>query len=191
MSESYIKEYSKGIKDTVDNINSDDFDNIIDVLVYAYKNDKNIFVMGNGGSASTANHFTADFSKNSILEEGKRRFKVTSLSANTAVITALGNDFAFEEIFSQQLKNLLRDDEVVIQISASGNSPDLVRACEYAKTKNARIITLTGFPNGKIAEFADASYAANLTSYEQIEDIHSIILHMIVYYMKINQQLLD
>lgn len=187
----YIQHYGRGIHDAIQSIETDDFMKIVEILLYAYKEDKNVFVMGNGGSASTGNHFTADFSKNAILTEGLKRFKMTSLSTNVASITALGNDFAFEEIFSQQLKNLLRAGDVIVQISASGNSPDLVHACEYAKTQNAKIITLTGFSGGKIMDYADASYVTDLTSYEQIEDMHSIILHMIVNYFKTHPEILE
>ncbi len=186
----YIKEYSNTITDALSKIDVAEFEKFIQVLVKAYKNDKQVFIMGNGGSAATANHFVCDFGKNAVLQEGKRRFRIISICDNIEKITALGNDFAFEQIFSQQLINLMNDEDVLISISASGNSPDLIKACEYAKTKNANIVSLAGFEGGRMKEFADVNLITRLESYEQIEDMHLIFLHMVVYYIKNHPELL-
>ncbi len=186
----YLTNYSNTIKDSLDKIDAGEFEKVINTLVEAYKNDKQVFIMGNGGSAASANHFVCDFGKNAVLQEGKRRFRIISVCDNIEKMTALGNDFAFDQIFRQQLINLMNDEDVLISISASGNSPDLIKACEYAKTKNARIVSLSGFEGGKVKDFADANLIARLESYEQIEDMHLIFLHMIVYYIKNHPELL-
>jgi D-sedoheptulose 7-phosphate isomerase len=184
----YIDEYTAAINDAMGKIETAQFERIIAILAEAYKNDRQVFIAGNGGSAGTANHFVCDFGKNAVpfkgTGPGSRRFRIISVSDNIEKITALANDIAFEEIFRQQLINLMREGDVFIAISASGNSPDMVRACEYAREMKSHIIALAGFNGGRIREFAEAAIVVPLESYEQIEDIHSIILHMIVYYFK-------
>jgi len=184
MFQQYIHQYNEEIIDTLNHLDSKEFEKLINILREAYKADKQVFIAGNGGSAGTANHFVCDFGKNAVQGTGKRRFRIISLCDNIEKITAFGNDVAFEEIYSQQLINLMNNDDVLIIISASGNSPDLISACEYAKTKNAHIIGLTGFQGGRIKGFAEANIIAPLTSYEKIEDIHMVITHMIVYFFR-------
>lgn len=160
----------------------------LDILMEAYRGDKQVFIFGNGGSAATANHFVCDFGKNAVLGE-KRRFRVMSVSDNVEKITALGNDIAYEQIFRQQLINLMREGDVAIAISASGNSPNVVRACEYVKELGNKLIVLAGFDGGKIAPMGDAAMVAEMKSYERVEDIHLILLHMFVCYFKEHQEL--
>ena len=190
----YIDGYAAAINDVMAKLDPAQFEKIIAILAEAYKNDRQVFIAGNGGSAGTANHFVCDFGKNAVpfkgVGPGNRRFRIISISDNIEKITALANDLAFEEIFRQQLINLMREGDVFIAISASGNSPDLVRACEYAREMKSRIIVLAGFNGGKIKEFAEAAIIVPLESYEQIEDIHLIILHMVVYYFKNHPEVL-
>ena len=174
----------------IEKIDSAQFQAFIEVLLYAYREDKQVFIVGNGGSAATANHFVCDFGKNAVQGD-KRRFRILSLCDNIEKITALGNDISFEEIFRQQLMNLMNDGDVIIAVSASGNSPDLVRALEYAHKKNGRILSLAGFQGGKLKELSEVCMVAEMSSYERIEDMHLIILHMIVCFMKEHQELLS
>ena len=190
----YIDRYVATLGDAMAGLDPVQFEKIIAILVDAYRNDRQVFISGNGGSAASANHFVCDFGKNAVpfkgTGPGRRRFRIISVSDNIEKITALGNDIAFEEIFRQQLINLMREGDVFIAISASGNSPNIVRACEYAKEMQSRIIVLAGFDGGKIREFAEAAIVVPLESYEQIEDIHLIILHMVVYYFKNHPEVL-
>lgn len=190
MFKEHLEKYNEELCDLIDALDAEKFQKIIDILLEARKQDRTVFITGNGGSAGTANHFVCDFGKNAVLDPEKKRFKIISLCDNIEKVTALGNDFAFEEIFSQQLKNLMREEDVLILVSASGNSPDLVEACKYAKTKNAHMVALAGFEGGKISEYAEVSIVAKSTSYERIEDLHLIILHQIVAYLKDHQELL-
>ncbi|MDR2746425.1 MAG: SIS domain-containing protein [Treponema sp.] len=187
----YLNQYTAALQEAMRNFDESRFSKAVAILAGAYREDKQVFIAGNGGSAGTANHFACDFGKNAVPQSGKRRFRIISLSDNVEKITAFGNDIAFEEIFRQQLINLMNEGDVLMVISASGNSPDIVRACEYAREKNARVIALAGFSGGKIKDFADAALVAPLESYEQIEDIHLIMLHMLVYYFKNHGELLD
>lgn len=182
--------YRSELIEYINQINTEQFQAFMEILLYAYREDRTIFLMGNGGSAATANHFVCDFGKNSVMGK-KRRFRIFSLSESVEKITALGNDISFDDIFRQQLINLMRKGDVVIAVSASGNSDNLVHALEYARTKDGRIISLTGFNGGKIRELSDLCLVAQMQSYERIEDVHLIILHMAVCFFKEHQELLE
>ncbi len=184
MYKEYLDSYKKEVTAAIEGIDPAGFEKIIETLIAAYRADKQIIIMGNGGSAGTANHFVCDFGKNAVQDLTKRRFRILSVCDNVEKITAIGNDIAFEEIFRQQLINLLNPGDVVIAVSASGNSPNLVRACDYAAEKGAHVIALAGFAGGKISEYAEAGLIVPLTSYEQIEDVHLVIMHMIVCFFK-------
>ncbi|MDR2144747.1 MAG: SIS domain-containing protein [Treponema sp.] len=188
----YLEQYTAALKEALNAFSPGEFEKVIAVLADAYKKDRQVFIAGNGGSAASANHFVCDFGKNAVpFVPGKRRFRIISVSDNIEKISAIGNDLSFDEIFSFQLGNLMNEGDVLIVISASGNSPNVVKACEFAKTKNAEIIVIAGFDGGKIKNFADAAMVVSLESYEQIEDIHLVILHMIVYYFKNHPEVLN
>lgn len=190
-----MKDYIQGYADTLHAVTRQldpaQFEKVVNILSNAYREDRQVFIAGNGGSAGTANHFACDFSKNATREAGKRRFRLLSLCDNVEKITALANDIAYEEVFAFQLENLWREGDVLIVISASGNSPNIVRACEFAHARRAPIIALAGFDGGKIKDYADALLLAPLSSYEQVEDIHLIALHMVICYFKEHQELLE
>jgi D-sedoheptulose 7-phosphate isomerase len=190
MYQHFLSEYKKELIPVIEAIDASAFEKCVSLLLDAYKNDKQVFVVGNGGSAAAANHFVCDFGKNAV-KAPDRRFRMISLSDNIEKITALGNDISFDEVFRQQLINLMNEGDLMIVISASGNSPNLIKACEYAREKHARIMTLAGFEGGKVKAFADASIPIPLESYERIEDIHMILLHMFVCFMKEHQEILE
>ena len=170
----YLDQYKKSLTDAIWAIEEPEFAKAVEILRQAWFDDKQVFIMGNGGSAGTANHFVCDFGKNAVQDPKKRRFRVLSVCDNIEKVTALGND-----------------GDVLIAVSASGNSPDLVRACEFAAQKHAHIITLSGFEGGKIKAFAEAAFVVRRESYEQIEDVHLNILHMLTYYFKTHPECLE
>ena len=181
-----LKVYEEELTRAILGIDDGEMDKVVSMLLDAYREDRQIFIFGNGGSASTANHFVCDFGKNAVQGD-KKRFRILSLSDNIEKITALGNDIAYAEVFREQMKNLMRPGDVAIAISASGNSPNVVNACEYARKIGGKLIVLAGFSGGKIAPMADAALVSDMKSYERIEDLHLIILHMIVCYCKEHQ----
>ncbi len=176
---SLISQYLNDVKNFCDTLDINALHQIVDSLLNAYKSKKQIFVAGNGGSAGTSNHFCCDFGKNAVKSETNRP-KMISLSANIEVLTALGNDFSYADVFSEQLKNLMNEGDLVILISASGNSPNVVKAAEYAKSKNGTIVSLTGFSGGKLKELSNININVPSDSYEKIEDLHMIITHLLV-----------
>ncbi len=187
----FLEAYRKDLFPAIEAIDPVEFQKVVDLLIEAYRGDKQIFMMGNGGSAGTANHFVCDFGKNAVQDPAKRRFRILSLSDNVEQITAFGNDLDFSEIFRQQLINLMNPGDLLIAVSASGNSPDLVKACEYARERGAKQVAMAGFDGGEIKDFADAKLIVPLSSYELIEDVHMVLCHMIICYFKSHPDCLD
>ncbi len=179
----FSKNYFKEVRKAVDKLDLEKIQKITEVIYDAYKNDKQIFIMGNGGSASTASHFACDLSKGTlqrVYDEKEKRFRVISLTDNVATIMALGNDLSFEDVFVQQLKNLVNKDDVVIGISGSGNSANVIKAIEYAKECGAKTIGFLGFKTGgKLHDLVDYEITVQDNHYGRIEDIHLILEHLI------------
>ena len=174
----FIENYINDVKLLIDSLNKNDINKVSNKILDAYSKDKQVFIMGNGGSASTASHFACDLAKGTIVE-GKKRFRVMSLNDNMAIITAFSNDYGYEHVFSEQLKNLVNEGDVVIAISASGNSPNIIEGIKYAKDKGAFIIGFCGFAGGKLKEFSDICIHSESNSYGQVEDIHMLLSHTV------------
>ena len=147
-------------------------------LVEARDNQKKIYIMGNGGSSSTASHFTSDLLKTSILKN-KKRFKAFSLSDNMPVISAWSNDSSYEHIFQEQLENFLDKGDVVIAISGSGNSKNILNAIEHAKKFGALTISLTGKDGGKLAKISQINLNIEEEDMLSIETGHLLICHLL------------
>jgi len=146
----------------------------------AWKNDQQIFAIGNGGSAANASHFATDLGKGSSDAVGQR-FRVQSLTDNVSWITALGNDYSYEDIYLRQLQNFARPGDVLITASVSGNSPNLVKAFTWAREKGLHTIALVGAKRGALAGLAEQVIVVDDTHYGRVEDVHMHILHMICY----------
>jgi len=182
-----IKEFSKTyfdqLKKTIDNLDLAKIQKITEVIFEAYKNNKQIFILGNGGSASTASHFACDLGKGTlknIYNNKEKRFRVVSLTDNVATMTAFGNDLSFEDVFCQQLNNLVNKGDIVIGISASGNSANVIKAIQYAKDCGAKTIGFLGFKTGgKLRGLVDYEIIVQDNHYGRIEDIHLILEHLI------------
>jgi D-sedoheptulose 7-phosphate isomerase len=153
---------------------------VIEQFRQALREDRQIFVFGNGGSASNASHFATDLGKGSSDKLAKR-FRVLSLNDNVSWMTALGNDYAYDEIFARQLMNYGRPGDLVLAISVSGNSPNVVKALQWAKDNGLRSIALVGAKRGRMAEIADTTIVIDSTHYGRVEDAQMGICHMICY----------
>jgi len=156
-----------------------------DLLDGARRKGKQIFFIGNGGSAATASHFANDLGKGASVK-GQLPFKAFSLTDNIALITALANDEGYERIFVAQLENILNEGDLVVGISASGNSPNVVKALEYAASRGAITVALTGFSGGRLKEIAQFSVHSETPKgeYGPVEDIHMILDHLVTTYLK-------
>ena len=155
---------------------------IIEVLFNAWRNNRQIFVVGNGGSASTASHMACDIGKGTLAKHYDtevKRFRIQSLTDNVATMSAYSNDIDYNEIFKQQLNNLIEKGDVLICISASGNSENVVRAARYANNAGATTIGLLGFEGGKLNDICDFPLVFREKHYGRVEDAHLILNHYI------------
>ncbi len=172
-------DYLNQLKALLDIFPHDRFNEIVEILLSAYDNDKQIFIMGNGGSGATASHFACDINKGSCFDLDKK-FKVICLNDNVPTILAYANDLSYEKILLEQIKNFLQEGDVVIGISGSGNSENVLQAVSYAKGNGARTVGLSGFDGGKLACIAEVSLVAAIHDMQKIEDIHIIVVHMLM-----------
>ncbi len=138
-----------------------------------------IYICGNGGSAATASHFQNDFNKG-VSEYIEVPFRFRCLNDNVATLMAIANDIGYEEVFRFQLRNNLEENDVLVAISGSGNSSNIIRAVEYAKKQGCKIIGLTGFSGGKLKKLSDISLHASVNSMQVTEDLHMIFDHMMM-----------
>ena len=176
----FLTDYIKKQKHTLDTIPLDKVAEIVTLFKEALENDRQIFIFGNGGSAANASHFVTDLGKGSS-DKTWRRFRCMSINDNTPWITALGNDYSYDEIFARQLTNFANEGDIVFVMSVSGNSPNLVRAATWAKEKGVFVIALVGAAEGKLAAIADLAVVVNDAHYGRVEDAHMGICHMIAY----------
>ena len=179
----FIKEYVDNLTNILNNLDTNSIVQIKDALESTIKNKSKIYILGNGGSAATSSHMANDLSVGLKLRD-IRSFDVESLSDNSSVCTAIANDIGYENIFYAQIKNKIKKDDVLIAISCSGNSENIIKAVEYAKEKNTTIIGLTGFEGGKLKELSDINYHIDTTKgeYGLVEDAHMILDHIIYSY---------
>lgn len=173
--------YKQDLLKTIEGIDTDKVQQVIDAMKEARQKDRQVFVFGNGGSASTASHFVCDMVKGASFNR-QSRFRIMALTDNLAAITAYSNDVAYEAIFVEQLKNFARADDVVMGISGSGNSPNVLRAMEYANSIGCQTIALTGRDGGKLGPLARINVHIANPHMGRIEDAHMVVCHMICYH---------
>lgn len=187
MMKDWISQYVNAQKAALDSIPVDEVESLIGLLKKTLIDDRQIFVFGNGGSAANASHFATDLGKGSSDIIG-RRFRVLSLNDNVSWLTALGNDYAYEDIFVRQLENYARPGDVAMTLSVSGNSPNAVKAIKWAADNGLTTIALVGKKRGRLAEIAQNVIAVDSDHFGRAEDSHMGICHMICYaFMEIPQ----
>ena len=177
----FIKEYLEDIKRILGSVEEDlinAIDKLASILIKAREKKSTIFIMGNGGSASTASHFAGDLSKGTIAD-GFPRFKVVALTDNIPNMLAWANDEGYEQIFVEQLKNLMEPGDIIIGISVSGNSMNVIKAVEYANRNGGLTIGLSGGDGGKLAKCARENIRVPSFYMQRVEDIHLLIEHLL------------
>lgn len=170
----------KAQKAALDSIPVEAVEKLIGKLQKALAEKRQLFVFGNGGSAANASHFITDLGKGAS-DKLKRRFRCLSLNDNVSWITALGNDYSYEDIYLRQLMNYGEPGDLVMALSVSGNSPNVVRAVEWAKSNGLFTIALVGGKRGRLAEIADQAIVINSTHYGRVEDAQMGVCHMLCY----------
>jgi len=177
---SWINDYLKTQKAALDSIPVEAVAKLIETFQQALAKDRQIFVFGNGGSAANASHFITDLGKGSS-DKINRRFRCLSLNDNVSWMTALGNDYSYEDIYLRQLMNYGEKGDLVMVMSVSGNSPNCVKALEWAKAHGLRTIALVGAKRGRMAEIAEQALVINDTHYGRVEDAQMGICHLLCY----------
>lgn len=175
-----IKEYTEEEIRLLKNLDIDKVNQLMEALVDAYEKEAKIYVFGNGGSASTASHMANDFNKG-ISEYTEKKFRVCCLNDNTATVLAIANDIGYEDIFEFQLRNKVKPEDMVIGISGSGNSANVINALTYAKKQGAKTVGWVGFDGGKVSEIADIVFHVRIKNMQLVEDIHLILNHLMMY----------
>ncbi len=176
----WIAGYIRAQKAALDSIPVDHVARLIDRLNKAVAEDRQIFCFGNGGSAANSSHFATDLGKGSSDKIGKR-FRVLSLNDNVSWMTALGNDYAYDDIFVRQLQNYGRAGDIALGLSVSGNSPNVLNALDWAKKNSLHTIALVGAKRGRMADVAHDVIVINDTHYGRVEDAQMGICHMLCY----------
>lgn len=176
----FADHYRSEVLHALDSIDTEQVARAIEWFHEARAAGRNIFVCGNGGSASTASHFVCDVVKGASFQRDQR-FKIMALTDSMATLTAYSNDVGYDCVFAEQLKNFAQPDDVVMCISGSGNSPNVVCAMEYANSIGCKTIALTGRDGGKLGPMAQLNLHVAVPHMGRIEDAHMVICHMIAY----------
>lgn len=175
----YIKEYINLEINILRELDVDAISAALVLLEEVLEREGIIYIFGNGGSAATASHFQNDFNKG-ISEHTEKKFCFQCLNDNVATLMAIANDIGYEEVFRFQLEGKLRPQDVIVGISGSGNSPNVIRAVEYAKEQGNKVIGLTGYDGGKLRELSDVSLHVPVQSMQVTEDVHMIFDHLMM-----------
>ena len=176
----WISEYVQAQKAALDSIPVEAVGKLLNTLRQALAEDRQIFVFGNGGSAANASHFVTDLGKGAS-DKLARRFRCLSLNDNVSWMTALGNDYSYEDVFVRQLINYARPGDLAMTLSVSGNSPNAVKAIDWAKKNGLRTIALVGSKRGRLAQLADQVIVIDSEHYGRVEDAQMGICHMLCY----------
>lgn len=187
MFQSYYSNYKKEFFETIDSLDFDVIYKIYETLEEARKSRKQIFLLGNGGSAASASHWACDFVKGVNAEESIR-YRLMALTDNIPLITAYGNDVDYADVFVEQLKNLLNPGDVVIGLSVSGSSENIVRAFKYAQKHGAMVISLIGNRKGRMKDCSNLTLVISSNNYGVVEDVHMYVNHVISQYIKLTNQ---
>ncbi|MEW5734307.1 MAG: SIS domain-containing protein [Thermodesulfobacteriota bacterium] len=175
--EAFSQKYLESLKKVLDGFDHAAFEKMIAAMLAAYEKGGRIFVMGNGGSASTASHWVCDMNKGACLALEKR-IRMICLNDSISTMMAYANDLSYADVFVEQLKNFFEPGDVVIGISGSGNSENVLRAIQYANDRGGVTVGLCGFSGGKLGKMAQIPVLAAVADMQKVEDVHMIVAHM-------------
>ncbi len=177
----FINGYIDSVMDVLDRLRTEQMNSLLEAIEMIRKardEDRTVFIMGNGGSAATSSHFVSDLAKGTIVD-GEKRFRAIALTDNIPLITAWSNDSDYSDIFAEQLKNLLRPGDIVIGISGSGNSKNVLKAVDYASKNGAKTIGFVGYDGGNLKNMVDVCILADIHYMQKAEDVHMLLEHML------------
>jgi D-sedoheptulose 7-phosphate isomerase len=174
-------EYKSYTQRAIDSVDEREVQQFIESIFDAYEREATIYVIGNGGSAANASHLAQDLAKGTCIDmQQRKRIRALSLTDNFAFFSALGNDEGYDQVFVQQLRTFARPGDLLISISGSGNSPNVIRAVEYAGQQGMKTIGITGFSGGKLRELADECVHFPLKDMCTAESVHTVIFHYVI-----------
>ena len=179
MTDQLVNNYIAELKDTLDNLDRGEVVQFADILEKARLQSNKVFIFGNGGSGSTATHFACDINKGASMGQDKRH-RIIALTDNIPTMLAYSNDMSYDDVFVEQLKNFIEPGDVVIGISGSGNSKNIIKAIEYANQLENTTIGITGFEGGKLKQISTYSVNANRNDMQISEDVHMILVHLMM-----------
>jgi len=181
-----IIEYIALERETLQRLDTDEINAAMNLVMEAYEGQKTIYIFGNGGSSATASHYQNDFNKG-ISEYVDKKFRFQCLNDNVPTVMAIANDIGFGEVFRFQLRNRLAEGDLVMAISGSGNSENVINAVKYARECGNKVIGITGYDGGRLKEFSDVSLHAPVDSMQVAEDVHMFFDHMMmsIFYKKL------
>lgn len=174
-----IEEYISLEREVLKNLDVSAINEAMQMILKAYDAKRSIYIFGNGGSAATASHYQNDFNKG-ISEYVEKKFRFVCLNDNIPTLLAIANDIGFEEIFRFQLRNKLEEGDLVIAVSGSGNSKNVILAAEYAKKQGNRVIGLCGYNGGRLKQLSDVALHVNINSMQITEDVHMVFDHLMM-----------
>jgi D-sedoheptulose 7-phosphate isomerase len=177
-----IRNYLDAVSSLLNSVSIEDVRRVADLVVDAYRSEKRVFIMGNGGSAATASHLACDLQKG-VGGMSVKKFKVMAMTDNIPIMTAWANDTDYSNIFAEQLATWVEPGDLVIGISGSGNSPNVIKGIEVAKDKGAITVGLSGFNGGKLAQVAEYNVVVPSDNMQHIEDVHMVLCHLIFRYV--------
>ncbi len=177
--QAFAQSYLAKLSTVLSRFDKGQFDRLVRLILDAYEHNRRIFVMGNGGSGATASHFACDLNKGCCMDLEKK-FKVVCLNDNLPTLLAYANDLSYESVFVEQMKNFFVQGDLVIGISGSGNSENVLRAVSYANQNKGATAALCGFSGGKLARMAHVPFVAPVDDMQKVEDVHIIVVHMIM-----------
>ena len=183
----FVNDYRAGFNKVIDAIDPQDIERTAQMVNDAFEQGRQVFVAGNGGSAATASHMACDFAKTTIGKNNAlpaKRVRAIALTDNVPLITAWGNDVGYECVFAEQLRNLANAGDLLIVITASGNSPNIIEAVNAAKELGVMTVGLLGFEGGKVKPMLDHAVVVRSSHFGYIEDAHSLINHLLTDYLK-------
>lgn len=182
----FVADYASAIATALGSVRPAQVERAVTAMKRAIQSDRMIFTCGNGGSAAIANHLTCDCSKG-IATNTTLRPRVVSLSATVELVTAIANDMAYSEVFAYQLKNAARPGDVLITISSSGDSENIIRALDWGGNNGMTTIALSGFSGGRSAQMADISLHVAADNYGVVEDVHQSLMHILAQYVRMSE----
>ncbi|MDD5087360.1 MAG: SIS domain-containing protein [bacterium] len=179
----HITTYLDNLRGVLNELSLADVERVLELLERAYDEDRSVFICGNGGSAATASHWACDFSKGTVAP-GARRLRMICLNDSMPLLSAYANDVSYEQVFAEPLRTFAKPGDLLLLLTASGNSPNILRAAEAARDSGVTTIGLIGFGGGKLKALVDHAVVVASRDYGPVEDLHMILDHVISLHMR-------